>query len=85
MQAKDNLYSDAMDAAISTYAAVAFHQRGKSGDGERMMRERLAAVIDAYARETNSPAQGLAGHPGATESTGTASADAAVRPANSSQ
>jgi hypothetical protein len=38
----------------------------------------------AKAEPSNTLAQGLAGHSGATENTGSASSDAAVRPANSS-
>lgn len=45
---------------------------------EKINREKYAE-LDA----TNSKAQGSAGHSGATENTGSASTDAAVRPANS--
>jgi hypothetical protein len=47
---------------------------------EVIQREATAAVE----RHWHSTSQGSAGHSGATESTGSASSDAAVRPANSS-
>ena len=42
--------------------------------------KRIASALRSF---TNSTAQGLAGHSGATESTGSALSDAAVRPTNS--
>lgn len=50
MNAKDDLYSDAMDAAMTSYCIA--DRRPQAGDGETAMRLKLAAAIDAFIEES---------------------------------
>ena len=50
--ARNDLYSDAMDAAMTAYTTQQFFNRKEPTQGEEMMRKAIAAAIDAYVQES---------------------------------
>lgn len=63
MKIADDLYSDAMDAAMTAFVTQNYLQRGQTNDGETMMRRKLAAAIEAYLAENPVRKPGEAGAP----------------------
>jgi hypothetical protein len=70
MKVSDNLFSDAMDAAVTSYCTAHYLQRGDHSDPETLARKRIAAAIQAYLDEIPQPLDNGASSEGEADSHG---------------